>query len=101
MNLYLNAFVMLLATIAAFLVLAKCLESLRRGRLSYRWRGQDRSQALTASSRVVIEQTCFVDSKRRLLLVRCDNQRILLMTGGPADLVVIVSPIIQTAGISA
>ncbi len=101
MNLYLNAIVMLLATIAAFLILAKCLESLRGGRLFFRWRGRGQSQALAAPSRVVIEQTCIVDSKRRLLLVRCDKQRILLMTGGPVDLVVSVSPVVQASGTTA
>ena len=101
MNLYLNAIVMLLATIAAFLVLAKCLESLRGGRLFFRWRGQGRSQSLATSSRISIEQTCIIDGKRRLLMVRCDDQRILLMTGGSTDLVISVSPVIQPVGTAA
>ena len=88
MSIYLNAVIMLLATITAFLVLAKLLEAVRAGRLSFQWRGRDRSRLSVALSQIAIEQTCNIDGKRRLLLVRCDDQRILLMTGGPTDLVV-------------
>lgn len=88
MNLYFNAFVMLVATIAAFLILAKALGALRAGRLSLPWGGIGRSLSPQPSSRLAIEQACIVDGKRRLLLVRADGQRFLLMTGGPVDLIV-------------
>lgn len=98
MDPYLNAAIMLGATIAAFLVLAKALEALRAGRLPV-WRfGKARSLIPQEPSRLLIEQSCAIDGKRRLLLVRCDDQHILLMTGGPVDLVVLVSPAARTEG---
>lgn len=55
------------------------------GRLAGRWnahlplRGQ-------ASGRLQTEATLFLDTKRRLHLIRCDGRRFLLLTGGSADL---------------
>ena len=99
MNLYFNAVVMLVATIAAFLVLAKALAALRAGRLSLPWGGKGLSLSLYGSSRLAIEQACVVDGKRRLLLVRADRQHFLLMTGGPADLIVPVSAAVHPEGL--
>lgn len=37
---------------------------------------------------LAIEEAIAVDARRRLLLVRCREGRVLLLTGGPQDLVV-------------
>jgi len=89
MSIYLNAALMLAATLGAILLLARLLQSLRAG---HGLRGLTRSQAPLAARRIGIEETCPVDPKRRLLLVRCDGQRILILTGGPTDLVVATLP---------
>lgn len=101
MNIYLNAVVMLVATIAAFLFFAKVLGTLRAGRLPFPWGGKGQPLSSQASARLAIEQACTVDGKRRLLLVRADGQRFLLMTGGPADLIVPVPALIAVEGASA
>ena len=44
------------------------------------------------AARLAVEQAYAIDSKRRLVLARCDDQRILLLTGGPSDLVVCMLP---------
>jgi flagellar biogenesis protein FliO len=89
MSIYLNAALMLGATLGAILLLARLLQSLRAG---HGLRGLTRSQAPLAARRISIEETCPVDAKRRLLLVRCEEQRILILTGGPTDLVVATLP---------
>lgn len=88
---YLYAAAMLAATIAGFILLARLLQTVRGGTLARSWPGGPR-RGMAAASRLVIEQACPVDARRRLLLVRCDEQRVLLLTGGPADLVVSVLP---------
>lgn len=93
MSLYLNAFLMLAVTVAAFVLLAKLVQTLRSRRLALPW-GMTAAAGST-QIRLQIEQTCVVDGKRRLLLIRCDDQRVLLLTGGPSDLVVSLSPALQ------
>lgn len=39
----------------------------------------------TAGQRMRIEETLALDARRRLLLVRVDGERLLLLTGGSAD----------------
>ena len=91
MSIYLNATLMLAATLGGILVLGRVLQTLRSGQeLSLRPRLLNSAQP--TSRRLAVEETCAVDAKRRLLLVRCGEQRVLLMTGGPADLVVTVTP---------
>lgn len=98
MSPYANAALMLAATLAGFAVLAKLLQSLRSQRAAPTWwpvrrRGTARPQAARLqAARLQVEQACMVDGRRRLLLVRCDEQRVLLLTGGAADLVVAVLP---------
>jgi hypothetical protein len=92
MSLYFNAVAMLLATIAAFLLLAKLVQVLRSRRLALPWHIGGLVRPGAVPVRLAVEQTCMVDGKRRLLLVRCDEQRVLLLTGGPSDLVVSVLP---------
>ena len=87
MSIYLSAIIMLAATLAAFIILTKLLQTLRNGGITLPWRGGARSQL---ANRLEVEQACAIDGKRRLVLVRCDEQRVLLLTGGPADLVVTV-----------
>jgi hypothetical protein len=96
MSIYLNAFLMLAVTVTAFVLLAKLLQAIRTRRLVLPWHVG--ALASTTPSRLAIEQTCVVDGKRRLLLIRCDEQRVLLLTGGSADLVVSLLPALQTAG---
>ncbi len=90
MSIYLNAIVMLIATLAAFVILAKLLQSMKSRQLRLSWPGR-MAPPLPPNTRLAIEQACIVDSKRRLLLVRFDEQRVLLLTGGPTDLVVSVA----------
>jgi flagellar protein FliO/FliZ len=87
MSIYVNAFVMLLATIAALVVLAKLAQAIRSRSIALPWRVGGGGQP---AARLAVEQACMLDSKRRLWLVRCDEQRVLLLTGGPSDLVVSV-----------
>ena len=95
MDLYFNAALMLAATVAAFLILAKALGALREGRLSLPWAAKGRLHVPQSSSRLAIEQACIVDAKRRLLLVRADGQLFLLVTGGPADLIVPLPAVVR------
>jgi flagellar protein FliO/FliZ len=37
---------------------------------------------------LVLEQVLALDARRRLLLVRCGGRRVVLLTGGPRDVVV-------------
>jgi flagellar protein FliO/FliZ len=97
MSIYFNAFVALLATITAFVVLAKLVQAIRLRRLALPWRLAGLGGPVATQSRLAIEETCMVDARRRLLLVRCDEQRVLLLTGGPADLVVSVLPALRNA----
>lgn len=39
-----------------------------------------------AGARLAIEEAMALDSRRRLVLIRCEGQRALLLTGGPQDL---------------
>jgi len=93
MHVYLNAAVMLVATIAAFVALAKLAQLLWSGRLHWLWKRGRASAAATAPSLLRVEHACAIDSKRRMIAVRCGNARILLLTGGPADLVVSVAEV--------
>jgi flagellar protein FliO/FliZ len=40
------------------------------------------------NDRLAVETAIMLDARRRLWLVRCDGRRVLLLTGGPADLVI-------------
>lgn len=78
MSIYLNAALMLGVTVAAFVLLARLLQKARA------WR--DGLPVAAAPQRLAIEQVCVVDAKRRLVLVKCDGANLLLLTGGPGDL---------------
>ena len=41
-----------------------------------------------AGKLLAIEETIALDQRRRLQLVRCENQRFLLLTGGSQDVVI-------------
>ncbi len=97
MSIYANAFVMLLVTIAAVVVLAKLTQTIRSRQLSLPWHIGRPAGPPPAPPRLAVEQTCMVDAKRRLLLVRCDEQHVLLLTGGPADLVSSIRSALQDA----
>ncbi|HEY1412429.1 MAG TPA: hypothetical protein VGF36_09815 [Rhodopila sp.] len=92
MSIYVNAFVMLVATISAFVVLAKLVQAIRLRRITLPWRVNGLAGPLATPPRLAIEQTCALDAKRRLVLIRCEEQRVLLLTGGPADLVIPLVP---------
>ena len=63
-----------LAGVLAALVLA--LRGLRAASLARR-----------AGRRLVVEEALALDGHRRLVLVRCDGRALLLLTGGPQDVV--------------
>jgi flagellar protein FliO/FliZ len=42
----------------------------------------------TGGRRLVVQDALALDARRRLTLVRCDGRSVLLLTGGPQDLVV-------------
>lgn len=96
MSMYLNAFLMLFATVAAFLILAKLAQALRERRLSLPWQIDSVMKPSRSPSRLVVEQSCMVDAKRRLVLIRFDQNQVLLLTGGPSDLIVSVIPAVGT-----
>lgn len=98
MPIYLNAFIMLLATIAAFVVLAKLANHIRAGRLLPNWRGRSRANSPAAEGLIEFEQSCVIDGKRRLLSVRCGPARVFILTGGPADLVISQCPLHSAQG---
>ena len=85
MSIYVNAFMMLALTLGAIVVLARLLEMVRSGRVGSLRRGP------AAGKRLAVEETCIIDAKRRLLLLRFDDSRLLLLTGGPSDLVLSVA----------
>ena len=95
MSIYVNTLMMLAATLAAFVLLAKLVQAIRLKRIVPPWRV--RGLLPPAATRVAVEQSCMVDGKRRLVLVRCDEQRVLLLIGGPADLVVSLLPVTPIA----
>ena len=101
MSIYLNAILMLAAVLGGILVLARVVQA-GRGRRLLPMRRQGILGGLAggppAPRRLAVEETVAVDARRRLLLVRCEGQRIVLMTGGPADLVVSVLPAAAEAG---
>lgn len=86
MSIYVNTSLMLAATLGIIAILARFLQILRSG-----WAGP-LLRPSTAGKRLAIEETCTVDGKRRLLLLRFDDHRLLLLTGGPSDLVVFPTP---------
>ena len=88
MSLYFNAFVALLGTLAAFVLLAKLAQTIRLRQSIFSSDINGRVPAPETRSHLAIEQTCMLDGKRRLVLVRCDEQRVLVLTGGPTDLVI-------------
>ena len=84
MSVYLNAALMLIATLGGIVLLALVMQRLRGG---VPWRARTPTQL-----RLAVEEACMVDGKRRLVLVRCGDQRLVLLTGGTADLVVCALP---------
>ncbi len=92
MSIYANAVIMLFVTLAAFVVLAKGFQAMRLRGLTLPWRVTGAAGSVATSPALAVEQSCMVDGKRRLLLIRCDGQRVLLLTGGPTDLVISVTP---------
>lgn len=95
---YLNAFIMLLATLTIFVALAKLAQYARTGRLRPSWKGRDRTIDPATGTLVRVEQSCVIDGKRRLVSVRCGTDRIFILTGGPADLVVSQRPLESAQG---
>ena len=66
------AFVVALAMLAQFLA--------RHFKLAQRL-----TTATRGTGRLAIEQSLALDPRRRLLLIRCDNRQLLLLTGGSQD----------------
>jgi hypothetical protein len=97
MSIYLNAGLMLFATLATFVGLAASVRFVRNGGFGS-WRTVLARRGALASlcpapRRLRIEEVRQLDSKRRLILVACDGQDLLLLTGGPCDLVIRRGPI--------
>lgn len=90
MSIYMNASLMLAATLGAVIILARVLQALRSG-----WAGLF-SRTPAAGKRLTVEETCRVDGKQRLVLLRFDDHRLLLLIGGQSDL--IVFPVPQVSG---
>jgi flagellar protein FliO/FliZ len=92
MSIYLNAGLMLFATLATFVGLAVAVRFARNGGFGSVQTLLARRGALAnlrpQPRRLRIEEVRQLDSKRRLVLVACDGQDLLLLTGGPADLVI-------------
>ncbi len=92
MSIYLNAALMLVVTLAAFVVLAALWQAVRQGgfrALSAAFRRPATLARLRVPlRRLRVEEVCQLDARRRLSLVTCDGQALLLLTGGPTDLVV-------------
>lgn len=44
--------------------------------------------AARASGRVVVTDSVALDARRRVVVVRCDGREVLVLIGGPADLVI-------------
>lgn len=55
------------------------------GRLAA-WRSGGLALRGAAAGRLSIEASLALDGRRRLYLIRCDNRRFLLLTGGGGDL---------------
>jgi flagellar protein FliO/FliZ len=99
MSTTLNAVVMLGGTLAVFGLLAALAQAVRTRRF-----GLPRSSlarlglpplgraVASGGKRLLIEEVCAIDPRRRLVLIRCDGQRVLLLTGGPADMVLAAMP---------
>ncbi len=76
---------MLTAIVALAVVLALIWVAGRLARAS----GLGLRRAVGRAGRTLgIEETLALDPRRRLLLVRCEERRVLLLTGGSTDLVV-------------
>lgn len=86
MSIYLDAALMLAATLAGFVALAALWKALRGGGLDG-LRGA-LSRRRPPPRRLRVQEVCPLDGRRRLSLVSCDGEAWLLLTGGPADLVV-------------
>jgi flagellar protein FliO/FliZ len=57
--------------------------------LAARFKLPQRLAGATGTARTLaIEQTLALDPRRRLLLIRCDGRQLLLLTGGPEDLLI-------------
>ena len=91
MSIYLNAIVMLAMTLGGFIALAKLTQAIRSRRVGASWLTGRAGRPPAIPSRLAVEQTCMVDGKRRLVLVRCDGEHVLLLTGGTTDLILPLS----------
>lgn len=69
-----GALVAVLVMIAAAARLARC--------------GGFAAQRTSSGRTLAIEETVALDARRRLVLVRCSNDQVLLLTGGAQDVVV-------------
>ncbi len=95
MSTTLNAVVMLAGTLAVFGLLAALVQAVRSRQLGLALLGRGQP---AAGKRLLIEEVCAIDPRRRLLLIRCGSQRVLLLTGGPADMVVAAIPELAVTG---
>jgi hypothetical protein len=85
----LNALLMLAATLAGFMALARLFQAARSRRPKFFF---PRGAPSAGSEFLAVEHARMIDAKRRLVLVRCEQHRVLLLTGGPTDLVLVTFP---------
>ena len=70
-----------LAFVIALLAIAHCIAT--RFKLAHRIIGKpDDNRTL------VVEHSLALDARRRLVLIRCEGRQLLLLTGGPQDVLV-------------
>ena len=55
--------------------------------------GQSAPVRGAAGRHLALVETLLLDPRRRLLLVQCDGQRLLILTGGPQDVVQPLPPV--------
>ena len=71
----------LLTAVAALAGVLGALALLLRGLRSV-------SQTRAAGRRLALEEAVALDSRRRVVLLRCDGRHLLLLTGGASDVVI-------------
>jgi flagellar protein FliO/FliZ len=78
--------VVALAAVVGLILLARHAVPLLPGLARMAARGGGRGPAPRGG--LALEQALALDARRRLLLVRCGTRRVVLLTGGPQDVVV-------------
>ncbi len=81
-----SPFLLTIPALAAVLGLIWLAQVLYRFGMRSGWLRLPAAGVTPASRRLAVVQALPIDAKRRLHLVRCDSGHVLLLTGGPQDL---------------